>query len=136
MTVKREALGTTSVTHKTGNVYKRANKNSGQMMKKSRSRQDENPKKNFSEIARSLAEKRKKHDITMVEQFIEDNSAEYKRKTIWSYFSNLMTYKEFNAIIDSLQKTGKIALDREGYIVWIWYPESEKEYRNSKNLVF
>lgn len=105
-------------------------------MKKSRSLQDENLKKDFSEMVRSLAEKRKKHDITMLEQFIEENSAEYKRRSIWPYFSDLMTYKEFNAIIDGLQKTGKIALDRDGYIVWIWYPESEKEYRNSMNLVF
>jgi hypothetical protein len=75
-------------------------------------------------------------DILKIEHFIEKNSADYKRKEIWSNFSSLMTYKEFNGIINELLKTGKIAIDRKGIIVWIWYPKSNKEYLNPKNLVF
>ena len=135
MAVQKAAVDPESITRKTGNVYKRESESSGRMMKKAGSK-GEGSAKSISELARSLAEQRRKHDIAMVEHFIEENSGEYKRKAIWSCFSQIMSYKEFNLIINMLRESGKIAIDREGKIGWIWNPELVKKYRDREDLAF
>jgi hypothetical protein len=84
---------------------------------------------------------RKNQDMTAVEQLIENNSAEYMSESIWPYFSNQMTCKEFNDIIDNLHRTGRIAIDCEGYVVWILVSGSGKEIPKSRepgflNMIF
>src|SRR5271157_245319 len=74
--------------------------------------------------------------ISLIEQFIKENSGEYNKKTLFAIFSGKLNLKEFKKIIAKLRESGKIAIDREGTIVWICYPELAKEYLNSRNLVF
>jgi hypothetical protein len=136
MAVQRVAVETKSITRKTGNVYKAADESSRRMIRKSEPVKNENSMKRFSEVVKSLAEKRAKHDITMVEHFIEENSGEYKRKAMWSCFSQLLTYKKFNDIINDLHESGKIAIDKDGKIGWIWNPDVVKKYRNREDLAF
>ncbi len=76
------------------------------------------------------------HTVSLIEHFIEENSGEYNKKSLYAIFSNKINLKEFKSIIVGLRESGKIAIDRKGVIVWIWYPESKKEYLNPKNLVF
>lgn len=76
------------------------------------------------------------HTASLIELFIEENSGEYNKKMLYSVFSDKINLKEFKNIILGLHKSGKIAIDRNGVIVWIWYPESKKEYLNPRNLVF
>ena len=44
-----------------------------------------------------------------------------------------MIYQTFCVIFDYLLESGKIAQDREGWIVWIWNPELVKKYLDKQN---
>ncbi len=68
--------------------------------------------------------------ILMVEKFIEEHSAMYKRKSLWQALPKKMKYQTFKVIIDYLQYSNKIAIDREGKIVWIGYKFNKKLIEN------
>ena len=72
--------------------------------------------------------------ILMVEEFIRENSGEYKKKSLWESLPRKMIYQTFCVIFDYLLESGKIAQDREGWIVWIWNPELVRKYLNKPNL--
>ena len=59
--------------------------------------------------------------ILMVEKFIEDNSAMYKKKALWQNLPRKMKYQTFKVILDYLQYSYKVAIDAEGKVVWIGY---------------
>ena len=72
--------------------------------------------------------------ILMVEEFIRENSGEYKKKSLWEALPRKMIYQTFCVIFDYLTESGKIARDKEGWIVWIWNPELVKKYLNRTDL--
>lgn len=72
--------------------------------------------------------------VLMVEKFIYDHSGEYKKMGIWKNLPKKMMYQTFCVIIDYLLETGRIAVDREGTIGWIWDPEGAKKYLKRKDL--
>jgi len=59
--------------------------------------------------------------ILMVEKFIEDYSAMYKKKALWQNLPKKMKYQTFKVILDYLQYSNKVAIDSEGKVVWIGY---------------
>ena len=75
-------------------------------------------------------------DALVIEHFIEESSGEYTTTTLYSSFSEQMTLVQFTEIITKLCDSGKIAIDNQGSIVWIWHPELRNDYLNSKNLIF
>ncbi|MBI9018792.1 MAG: hypothetical protein JEZ07_17430 [Phycisphaerae bacterium] len=72
--------------------------------------------------------------ILMVEEFIRDNPGEYKKKTLWQNLPKKMIYQTFCVIFDYLQESGKIAVDSNGKICWIWNPELARKYLSKPNL--
>lgn len=66
--------------------------------------------------------------VLMVEEFIRENSGEYKKKSLWENLPRKTMYQTFCVIFDYLLDSSKIALDREGKIAWIWNPELVKKY--------
>ncbi len=72
--------------------------------------------------------------ILMVEDFIRENSGEFKKKSLWENLPRKMIYQTFCVIFDYLLESGKIAKDREGWIVWIWNPELVRKYLNKPHL--
>lgn len=66
--------------------------------------------------------------VLMVEEFINEYSGEYKKKTLWENLPKRMMYQTFCVIFDYLQDSGKIAVDKKGKIAWIWNPELVKKY--------
>lgn len=72
--------------------------------------------------------------VLMVEEFIRENSGEYKKKSLWENLPKKMMYQTFCVILDYLSYSGKIAVDREGKIGWIWDPEGVKKYLKRKDL--
>jgi len=72
--------------------------------------------------------------ILMVEKFIRDNGGEYKKKSLWQHLPRKMIYQTYCVIFDYLQESGKIAVDREGKICWIWNPELVKRYLAKPHL--
>lgn len=64
--------------------------------------------------------------ILMVEKFIEEHSAKYKKKALWENLPKKMKYQTFKVILDYLEYSHKIAFDKEKKIVWINYPFNKK----------
>jgi len=59
--------------------------------------------------------------ILMVEKFIENNSAIYKKKSLWENLPKKMKYQTYKVILDYLQYSNKVAIDKENKVVWIGY---------------
>lgn len=72
--------------------------------------------------------------VLMVEEFIQDHDGEYKKKSLWENLPKKMMYQTYSIIIDYLLETGKISVDAEGKIGWIYYPESARKWLKRKNL--
>ncbi len=60
--------------------------------------------------------------VIMVEKTIEKNSQECGKYQLWKKLPRKMMYQTFLVILDYLEKSGKIIIDRDGCIVWIWNP--------------
>ena len=72
--------------------------------------------------------------VLMVEEFIRDNSGEYKKKSLWENLPKKMMYQTFCVVFDYLLASNKIAIDREGHIAWIWNPELVKRFLSRPQL--
>jgi len=74
--------------------------------------------------------------VLMVEEFIKENSGEYKKRSLWENLPRKMMYQTFCVIFDYLAESGKIAFDKERKIAWIWDPEGVKKYIARKDLAW
>jgi len=72
--------------------------------------------------------------VLMVEKFIRANGGEFKKRTLWEHLPRKMMYQTFCVIFDYLLDSGKIAVDKEGHICWIWDPEGVKRYLSKPGL--
>ncbi|MCX6801723.1 MAG: hypothetical protein NT067_01280 [Candidatus Diapherotrites archaeon] len=73
--------------------------------------------------------------VLMVEEAIRE-AEEYPTKAqLWKSLPKKMMYQTFNLIIDYLEYSGKIHVDRDGAIVWIWDPEGVRKLMANKRLV-
>lgn len=72
--------------------------------------------------------------ILMVEKFIKDNDGEFKKRELWENLPKKMMYQTFCVIIDYLLYSGKISIDAEGKIGWIFYPERAREHMKNPHL--
>jgi len=66
--------------------------------------------------------------VLMVEAFIRENSAEFKKRNLWEALPKKMMYQTFCVIFEYLAESGKIAQDKLGTVVWIWNPTLVKKY--------
>ncbi|MCD6447616.1 MAG: hypothetical protein J7L58_01030 [Thermoplasmata archaeon] len=73
--------------------------------------------------------------VLMVEEFIKEHSGEFKKKALWENLPKKMMYQTFCIIFDYLLDSGKIALDKEGKVCWIYNPELMKKYMERGDLV-
>jgi len=72
--------------------------------------------------------------VLMVEKLIYKTSGEFKKKQLWEKLPKKMMYQTYSVIIDYLLYSGKIAVDVEGKIGWIWDPEGVDRYLKRKDL--
>jgi len=72
--------------------------------------------------------------VMMVEKFIKDHDGEFKKKQLWQNLPKGTMYQTFSLIIDYLFYSGKISVDAEGKIGWIFYPEETRQYLKRKDL--
>ena len=72
--------------------------------------------------------------VLMVEEFIKENSGEYKKRSLWENLPRKMMYQTFCVIFNYLSDSNKIAVDREGKIAWIWNPELVRKYLSEPEL--
>lgn len=73
--------------------------------------------------------------VLMVEEFIRKHSGEFKKTELWNALPKKVMYQTFNVIFNYLEESGKITVDREGKIAWIWNPELVKKYLSREDLV-
>ncbi len=72
--------------------------------------------------------------VLMVEEFIKEHDGEFKKRKLWESLPKKMMYQTFCVIIDYLSYSGKISIDAEGKIGWIYYPELARKYYARKDL--
>jgi hypothetical protein len=72
--------------------------------------------------------------ILRIEDFIREHSGEFKKKSLWENLPKKIIYQTFCVVFDYLLESGKIALDREGHIAWIWDPEGVKYFLSKPHL--
>lgn len=74
--------------------------------------------------------------VLMVENFIRENDGEYKKKQLWENLPKKMMYQTFSLIIDYLLISGKISVDSERKIGWIFYPDEAEKRMKQAHLVW
>ena len=60
--------------------------------------------------------------VLMVEETIRKHSGEFGKYQLWKRLPRKMMYQTFQTILDYLEYSNKIVIDKEGKIVWIWNP--------------
>jgi hypothetical protein len=61
--------------------------------------------------------------VLMVERTIQKYSQECGKYQLWKKLPKKMMYQTFLVILDYLEQSGKILIDKDGCIIWIWNPE-------------
>jgi hypothetical protein len=74
--------------------------------------------------------------VLMAEKVIYDTSGTYTKKQIWDRLPKKMMYQTFSVIIDYLLYSGRIAVDSEGKLAWIWDPKGVEKYLKKKHLMW
>lgn len=73
-------------------------------------------------------------NVLIVEKLIFDTSGTYSKKQLWERLPKKMMYQTFSVITDYLLYSGKIAVDSERKICWIWDSKGVEEYLRKHHL--
>jgi len=72
--------------------------------------------------------------VLMVEEAIQ-KAEEYPTKAeLLRSLPKQIMYQTFNTIIDYLEYSGKIHVDKDGAIIWIWNPKLVEKYLRQPHL--
>jgi hypothetical protein len=85
-----------------------------------------------SETINSLARSPTLDTVLMVERSIEKNSGEFNRTEIWKKLPKKVMWQTYLIILNYLQSINKIAISKEGIVVYIWSPEIANRFLNRK----
>ena len=72
--------------------------------------------------------------VMFLEEFIQKNDGEFRKKQLWEKLPKKMMYQTFSLILDYLIVSGKISVDSEGKIGWIYYPKNVEERLKKTHL--
>lgn len=72
--------------------------------------------------------------MLMVEKFIRQHSGEFKKRKLWENLPKKMMYQTFCTAFDYLLESGKIAIDKERKIAWIYNPKLARKYLKRADL--
>jgi hypothetical protein len=70
--------------------------------------------------------------VIMVEQFIKDNSGEFKKTELFQKLPKKVMWGTFNVILKYLWDNNKIGISKDGYVIYIWNPQLAKKFINKK----
>ncbi|MBN2422449.1 hypothetical protein JXB41_04440 [Candidatus Woesearchaeota archaeon] len=65
--------------------------------------------------------------VIMVEKTIQKYTQECGKYQLWKKLPRKMMYQTYLVVLDYLEKSGKIIIDKEGVIIWIYDPEGIKK---------
>ncbi len=69
--------------------------------------------------------------VLMVEQAIKESDNDLGKYQLWKSLPKKMMYQTFQVIIDYLIDSGKVILDEQKKLVWIYNPVLVKKVMNS-----
>lgn len=72
--------------------------------------------------------------VLMVEETIQKYSQECGKYQLWNKLPRKMMYQTFLVILNYLEKSNKIIIDKDGCVIWIYNPERIRK-AISKNLI-
>ena len=64
--------------------------------------------------------------VLMVEKTISKYSQEYGKYQLWKKLPRKMMYQTYLLILNYLQESGKIMIDKDGIVIWTWNPKRIK----------
>jgi len=70
--------------------------------------------------------------VLMVEKFIDEHSGEYKKTELFHSLPKKVMWQTYLIILDYLQGINKIAISKEGILVYIWSQEITKKFMQRK----
>lgn len=73
--------------------------------------------------------------VLMVEKTIQKYSQECGKYQLWKKLPKKMMYQTFQVILDYLEQSGKILIDKEGCILWTFNPERIKRLAREKLII-
>jgi len=85
-----------------------------------------------TETINSIARSPTLETVLMVERTIEEYSGDFNRTELWKKLPRKVMWQTYLVILDYLQSINKIAISKEGILVYIWSPESAKKFMNRK----
>ncbi|MEK6938626.1 MAG: hypothetical protein AABX04_06280 [Nanoarchaeota archaeon] len=65
--------------------------------------------------------------VLMVEKTIQEYSQECGKYQLWKKLPRKMMYQTFQVILDYLEQSGKIIIDKEGCVMWTYDPKGIKK---------
>ena len=65
--------------------------------------------------------------VIMVEKAIQKYSQEYGKYQLWKKLPKKMMYQTFQVILDYLESSGKIVIDKKGCLIWTYNPKRIKQ---------
>ena len=65
--------------------------------------------------------------VIMVEKTIKRYSQECGKYQLWKKLPRKMMYQTFQVILNYLGESGKIIIDKDGCIIWVYDPEGIKK---------
>lgn len=65
--------------------------------------------------------------VLMVEKTIHKHSQEYGKYQLWKKLPKKMMYQTFLTILDYLQSSNKIIIDKDGCVIWTYNPKMVKK---------
>lgn len=69
--------------------------------------------------------------VILVEKTIQKYSQECGKYQLWKKLPKKMMYQTFQVILNYLEESGKIIIDRDGCIIWTYNPERIKKLLSS-----
>ena len=72
--------------------------------------------------------------VLMIEKFIKEVDGEYRKKQLWEHLPKKIMYQTFSVVLDYLILSGKVSVDSEGKIGWIFYPEDVEKILKQTHL--
>ncbi len=70
--------------------------------------------------------------VMMLEQFIKENSGEFRKTGLFNNIPKKIMWGTFNVILKYLYENNKIGIDKEGFVIYIWNPELIQKFLNKK----
>ena len=72
--------------------------------------------------------------VMMVEEFIKDNSGEFRKTELFKKLPKKVMWGTFQIIIKYLEEVYRIIVEKDGAIVYIWNPEFYEKIKDRPDI--